>query len=87
MVDGARRIFEAVRTAGTGRILMRYLWDRPPFHLEPLCGPCTCPAWTAPVTVTGRRTDTHDMLDIVLVAAGLGFFALAIGYVSLCERL
>ena len=29
----------------------------------------------------------RPMLDIVLVAAGLGFFALAIGYVSLCERL
>jgi hypothetical protein len=29
----------------------------------------------------------HLMLDIVMVALGLGFFALAIGYGYACERL
>lgn len=27
------------------------------------------------------------MLDVVLLAAGVGFFALSLGYVALCERL
>jgi hypothetical protein len=28
-----------------------------------------------------------EMLDAIFLAAGLGFFALAIGYTLLCERL
>ncbi|MDN3623951.1 hypothetical protein [Methylobacterium isbiliense] len=28
-----------------------------------------------------------SMLDVLLLAAGLGFFALSLGYVALCERL
>jgi len=27
------------------------------------------------------------MLDVVMIALGLGFFALSIGYVILCDRL
>jgi hypothetical protein len=29
----------------------------------------------------------HLMLDIVMLALGLGFFAVAIGYTYVCERL
>ena len=29
----------------------------------------------------------HSMLDIVMLALGLGFFAVAIGYAYACERL
>ncbi|WP_280948440.1 hypothetical protein [Methylobacterium tarhaniae] len=35
----------------------------------------------------GHPIARTPMLDVVLVAAGLGFFALSLGYVSLCERL
>jgi hypothetical protein len=31
--------------------------------------------------------ETLDMIDLVLVAAGLALFAAGIGYGSLCERL
>jgi hypothetical protein len=29
----------------------------------------------------------HPMLDVILIALGLGFFVLAIGYTILCDRL
>jgi hypothetical protein len=29
----------------------------------------------------------HPMLDLILLAVGLGFFALSIGYVYACDRL
>jgi hypothetical protein len=29
----------------------------------------------------------HLMLDVVMLALGLGFFALAVGYTYACERL
>jgi hypothetical protein len=35
----------------------------------------------------GRDPDGVVMLDIVMLAIGVGAFALAIGYVALCERL
>ena len=31
--------------------------------------------------------EEHPMLDIVMLAIGLGFFALSIGYAFVCERL
>jgi hypothetical protein len=33
------------------------------------------------------RDKEHLMLDIVMLALGLGFFAVAIGYTYVCERL
>jgi hypothetical protein len=33
------------------------------------------------------RSQEHPMLDILMLALGLGFFALAIGYTYACERL
>jgi hypothetical protein len=38
----------------------------------------------------GRRSlrgKEHAMLDIILLAVGLGFFALSIGYAIACDRL
>jgi SNF family Na+-dependent transporter len=29
----------------------------------------------------------HSMLDVVMLALGLGFFALSLGYAYACERL
>ena len=29
----------------------------------------------------------HPMLDLILLALGLGFFALSVGYAYACERL
>jgi hypothetical protein len=34
-----------------------------------------------------RREKEHLMLDIVMLALGLGFFAAGIGYAYACERL
>ena len=47
-----------------------------------------------PSTMRGRRfgfevyvAQEHPMLDIVMLALGLGFFAAGIGYAYACERL
>jgi hypothetical protein len=34
-----------------------------------------------------RCASEHPMLDIFMLALGLGFFALAVGYAYACERL
>jgi len=34
-----------------------------------------------------KRDKEHLMLDVVMLALGLGFFVLAIGYTYACERL
>jgi hypothetical protein len=43
---------------------------------------------------SGRRSDLHahaarsiPMMDVVMLAIGLGFFALSVGYVVACDRL
>jgi hypothetical protein len=36
---------------------------------------------------SGFATQEHLMLDVVMLALGLGFFAVAIGYTYACERL
>ena len=38
-----------------------------------------------PLQHTGRKE--HPMLDVILLALGLGFFALTIGYAYACDRL
>jgi hypothetical protein len=35
----------------------------------------------------GHPIARTPMLDAIFIAAGLGFFALSLGYVSLCESL
>jgi hypothetical protein len=40
------------------------------------------------VTVAhGDKREEHLMLDVFMVALGLGFFLVAVGYVHACERL
>jgi hypothetical protein len=34
-----------------------------------------------------RRDKEHRMLDVVMLALGLGFFVAAVGYTYACERL
>jgi hypothetical protein len=34
-----------------------------------------------------KRDKEHLMLDVVMLALGLGFFVLAVGYTYACERL
>jgi hypothetical protein len=34
-----------------------------------------------------RRRKEHPMLDLILVAAALAFFALSVGYTIACDRL
>ncbi|WP_128950114.1 hypothetical protein [Bradyrhizobium guangzhouense] len=36
---------------------------------------------------TIARNEEHPMMDILMLALGFGFFALAIGYTYACERL
>jgi hypothetical protein len=36
---------------------------------------------------SSRHASEHPMLDIVMLALGLGFFAVAVGYTYACERL
>jgi SNF family Na+-dependent transporter len=33
------------------------------------------------------RCKEHSMLDVVMLAIGLGFFALSVGYTIACDRL
>ncbi len=35
--------------------------------------------------MAGRKE--HPMMDVVMLAIGLGFFALSVGYVAACDRL
>jgi hypothetical protein len=39
------------------------------------------------VSRRSRRDKEHLMLDIVMLALGLGFFVAAVGYTYACERL
>jgi hypothetical protein len=40
-----------------------------------------------PALRSGPPAQEHPMLDILMLALGFGFFALAIGYTYACERL
>jgi hypothetical protein len=41
-----------------------------------------------PQAALGNKHDKeHPMLDVVMLALGLGFFAAAVGYTYACERL
>ena len=42
--------------------------------------PCASTFWQ-------HRARSSEMLDIIMLAIGLGFFALSIGYVYACDRL
>jgi hypothetical protein len=42
---------------------------------------------SATVAVGNKRRKEHIMLDVVMLALGLGFFVVAVGYAYACERL
>ena len=37
--------------------------------------------------ITTRDKEEHSMMDVVVLGLAFGFFALAIGYAHVCERL
>jgi hypothetical protein len=39
------------------------------------------------ISIITRRNKEHSMMDVLMVALTIGWFALAIGYVYACERL
>jgi hypothetical protein len=41
----------------------------------------------ATVAHRNKRNKEHLMLDVLMLALGLGFFVLAVGYTYACERL
>ena len=45
------------------------------------------PNGTSALTETRECDKEHLMLDVVMLATGLGFFVMAIGYTYACERL
>jgi hypothetical protein len=58
--------------------------DKTPFvfliHLK------ACPARDNCIRRSPRRKE-HPMLDLILLALGLGFFALSVGYTIACDHL
>ena len=51
-------------------------------------GPFWLPRIRAPVEPHQcTRRKEHPMLDFIMLAMGLGFFALAVGYTIACDRL
>jgi len=53
-----------------------------------LIGRKTCPAQDVHRCPVGlRSTKENPMLDAVMLAIGLAFFALSVGYVLACDRL
>lgn len=82
-------------------IFMRFLYCLSSVRLEDLCDKRHFDATRVPeldpdqcigvqgnllVGVAGTRRSA-EMLDIVMLALGLGFFALSVGYVMACDRL
>ena len=80
---------------------MKFLYLSCPAHLETICrkwhladyAGCFRSTESDPRGVGRRRSTRNEpgkecfMLDIIMLALGLGFFALAIGYGYACERL
>ena len=50
------------------------------------CEPQPDPRESVAPPIQGRNEE-HPMMDILMLALGFGFFALAIGYTYACERL
>ena len=79
---------------------MEFLCRPPPAHLDFICGrgQITPPAAGKPVATDQGRvrsdyrakcTDRKEqpMLDVILIAGGIGFFILSIAYAYGCDRL
>jgi hypothetical protein len=77
--------------APSAPIFMKFLYRRTAFPLEFLCtaGPLTgletpaCARWLRSIHSAGA----DKMLDFVMLAIGLGFFVLAVGYTYACDHL
>jgi hypothetical protein len=41
----------------------------------------------APLITTYQRCREHLMLDVIMIAIALGFFALSVGYAVACDQL
>lgn len=42
---------------------------------------------TAPASMVPSHRKEHSMLDVIMLALGLGFFVLSVGYAYACDRL
>ena len=47
---------------------------------------CRNGALVVPI-ITTRNKEEHSMMDVIVLGLAFGFFALAIGYAQVCERL
>lgn len=65
---------------------MRFLHARSRGRLENLCARCHLSHSRTPDRAGPDDTET-PMIDIVLLAFGLAFFAASVGYAVFCERL
>ena len=76
---------------------MRFLYRWAPLHLENICRTVP-PKRRLPSAATTNRLQEPDvfvrktawsipMMDLILVALGLAFFVLTVGYAYACERL
>jgi hypothetical protein len=50
-------------------------------------GGISAPDSVGPLSAPASEHQEYSMLDIVMLALGFGFFALAVGYGYACERL
>jgi len=74
---------------------MGFLYRGPSVPLENLCAPAPSDARNGPsVPSDGSRAGAPDhrigsarMLDVVLLALGLTFFVLSVGYAVACDKL
>jgi hypothetical protein len=57
----------------------------------PCCRVCASVPYRAPRRATPTRAavaaQEHQMLDLIMLAVALGFFALSVGYTIACDRL
>jgi hypothetical protein len=57
----------------------------------PCCRVCASVPYWAPRRTTPTRAalaaQEHQMLDLIMLAVALGFFALSLGYTIACDRL
>jgi hypothetical protein len=74
-----------------GDAAIPYLWDSYNFAVSPVSKTYARGGTSSPEGEGRWPAETsaqeQSMLDIILIALGLGFFALAIGYGYACERL
>jgi len=69
-------------------VFIEFLYCRHGLHLENLCeGGQVSARWRVLEFWVARCCRGFDMSDIIMLALGCGFFAMAIAYTYVCERL